>query len=62
MYRHEYEESRNIGSGYPFYAVLMAAMRRADDINGRKLREAFPDVWDELQDRYNAPGGILDSD
>ena len=46
----------------PFYALLMAAMRRADPVNLQRLRSAFPDVWTELQARYNAPGGLLHPD
>lgn len=43
----------------PFYALLMAAMRRADPMNLARLRSVFPDVWTELQARYDAPGGFL---
>ena len=43
----------------PFYALIMAAMRKADSTNLPKLREAFPDVWLELNARYHAPGGLL---
>jgi hypothetical protein len=46
----------------PFYGVIMLAMMRADSINVMKLRAAWPDVWDELQARYDAPGAVLDSD
>ena len=46
----------------PFYALVMAAMRRADTHNASKLREAFPDTWHELDRRYNAPGGQLPED
>lgn len=46
----------------PFYGLLMAAMRKADTPNAARLRVAFPDVWDDLQARHNAPAGILDSD
>jgi hypothetical protein len=46
----------------PFYALIMAAMRKADDINTNLLRQCWPDVWDELQRRYNAPGGVLPED
>jgi len=46
----------------PFYGLLMAAMRGADSNNADKLRAAWPRVWDELQDRYDAPGGLLESD
>lgn len=41
----------------PFAALIMAAMRRADSTNAATLKAAFPEIWDELQTRYNAPGG-----
>jgi len=44
---------------YPFYALVMAAMRRADTDNLALLQKAFPLTWAELQERYNAPGGLL---
>lgn len=63
MTLHEYRTSRLIeAEQYPFYAVVMAAMRQADSLNVSKLRAAFPDAWDELQARYDAPRGILPSD
>ena len=40
----------------------MAAMRKADSTNAAILRAAFPDVWADLQARYEAPGGVLDTD
>ena len=43
----------------PFYALIQAAMRRADDNNLEKLRTEWPEVWEELQARYHAPGGRL---
>lgn len=46
----------------PFYALIMAAMRRADTTNAALLHWCWPDIWDELQARYNAPGGILPGD
>jgi len=46
----------------PFYALIMAAMRKADTHNLAKLQEAWPEVWDELKKRYNAPGGVLATD
>lgn len=47
---------------YPFYAVLMAAMRQADTANAIKLSEAFPEVWAELKARHNSPGGYLEGE
>ena len=42
-----------------FYGLIQAAMRRADTANLSKLCRAWPEVWAELQARYNAPGGLL---
>lgn len=56
----EYEKGLQISSEcYPFYALIQAAMRDADTDNLEKLKTAFPEVWWELQMRYNAPGGRL---
>lgn len=58
-----YKASIELGRGDPsFYGLVMAAMRRADTTNTAILRAAFPAVWDDLQARYLAPGGVLDSD
>lgn len=46
----------------PFYALIMAAVRRADTENLRKLTILFPDTVEEFTARYNAPGGILEGD
>jgi len=47
---------------YPFYALIMAAMRQADTDNLEKLSRAFPEIYQELLERYNRPGGILPSE
>lgn len=58
--RFEYEASKRIyGDDLPFYALIMAAMRGADEENLRRLKLGFPDVWAELNARYHAPGGLL---
>ena len=64
MSRREYQMSQRIAAaaGGEFYAVIMAAMRLADTGNLVKLREAFPEIWIELDERYNAPAGILPGD
>ena len=63
MSYHEYQESKRVGNlDAPFYALIMAAMRQADTSNTEKLKLAFPDVWDEMWERYNAPGGYLDGE
>lgn len=59
----DYEVSKVLAvADYPFHALVMAAMRQADTTNLGRLQLAFPDVWAELQARYNAPGGILDDE
>lgn len=63
MSYHEYLASQEIGvSDPPFYALIMAAMRKADSSNIDLLREAWPEVWDEFYARYHAPGGVLDGE
>ena len=63
MSRREYDQSKYIDRLDPdFYAIVMAAMRRADTENLRMLQNCWPGVWMELQMRYNAPGGVLTGD
>lgn len=60
MSLYDYQESEALKRrDSPFYALIMAAMRKADDVNITKLRALWPEVWDELQQRYWAPGGLL---
>jgi hypothetical protein len=57
---HAYRVGQQIAAqDYPFYSLLMAAMRKADNVNLAKLQEAYPEVYAELSARYNAPGGYL---
>jgi len=42
-----------------FHALIFAAMMKADTENAALLREAYPELWEELDIRYNAPGGWL---
>lgn len=63
MSHYEYEESQQISArNYGFYALIMSAMRQADTDNTCRLRQAFPEVWAELEARYHAPGGVIASD
>lgn len=63
MSYHEYAVSREItGEDYPFYGLIMAAMRQADSSNVLKLQAMWPDVHRELLARYNAPGGLLEDE
>ncbi len=63
MSLHEYRESLRISADDPgFYALIMAAVLKADDINYRKLLHAWPEVTEERRERYNAPGGLLEGE
>jgi len=55
---YDYKKSQQLGD-VPFYALIMACMRRADTMNLAKLKQAWPLVWQELEQRYHAPGGYL---
>jgi hypothetical protein len=56
----DYQASKAVvAQDYPFYALIMAAMRQADTRNMTMLEEAWPEVADELRARYHAPGGLL---
>jgi hypothetical protein len=63
MSLHEYqiaqEVNRKADWGEDFYALVMVLMRNADTANQAKLKAAWPEVWAELEQRYNAPGGLL---
>ena len=60
MSHYDYEMGLKISSkNYPFYALIQAAMRQADTDNAQRLKQAWHQVWDELQERYNSPGGKL---
>jgi hypothetical protein len=45
MSLYDYEVSRTIGAEAPFYALIMAAMHRADTANLAMLQDAWPEVW-----------------
>ena len=63
MSLYEYKESQRIAAqDFGFYALIMAAMRKADSGNMIKLQWAFPDTYVELQKRYDAPGGRIGSE
>lgn len=63
MSQFEYEAGRRLAEAdEPFYGLIQAAMRRADSQNAELLRAAWPEVWNELQRRYDAPGGRLIED
>lgn len=43
----------------PFYALVMAAVMKADHTNTLLLQSCWPEVYAETMRRYNAPGGRL---
>jgi len=59
----DYGISREINAqsdwGEDFYALVMVLMLNADTANQAKLKAAWPEVWVELEQRYNAPRGLL---
>lgn len=58
-YLHEYRMSLEVTrKDYPFYALIMAAMRQSDTDNCIRLKHVFPDVWKELKELYNTPGAM----
>lgn len=63
MTLHDYKLSRELhAQEWPFYALLMAAIRQADTANMARFQLAFPEVVVELQARHDAPGGRLSHD
>lgn len=58
MSRENYLKSMEIARE-PFEAIIMAFMRVADDHNLAYLKMNYEYIWDELKERYNAPGGYL---
>jgi hypothetical protein len=63
MSLYSYLESKGISEqGHDFDALIMAAMRKADDVNVELLKAAYPEIWEELFARYYADGGILSGD
>lgn len=63
MSHYDYDKSRRIAADDPpFAALIMAAARKADTRNLALLERSFPEIVDELKERYNAPGGVLPSE
>lgn len=60
---HAYRASQELAKGDPpFSALIFAAMRKADSVNTAKLQLVFPELYQEMLERYNAPGGLLDGE
>ncbi len=61
MSLYDYEKSKEIAAqDYPFYALIMAAIRQADTDNALMLKMAFPVTFEEFAARYRSPGGLLE--
>lgn len=55
----EYRRSIELSAHYSFTEIIMSAFRLADDTNIEKLKTAFPKIYEEAIERYNAKGGML---
>lgn len=59
----DYEISKRLSAAdLPFQALIAAAIRKADTEHLMALRRIFPELFDDLQKRYSAPGGLLPGD
>ncbi len=47
---------------YSFYALIMAAIRKADTVNLEKFKSAWPEIYRDFVQRYNAPGGLIENE
>lgn len=60
MSLYDYERSRGLArQDVPFYALIMAAYRKADSRNTVLIEAAWPEIAREFRQRYDAPGGRL---
>ena len=60
MTHNDYEVAKQIEStNPPFYALIMAAMRKADSANASLLQRAWPETVAELNYRYWSAGGLM---
>lgn len=56
----DYLESQQISAKDPSFAALVFALiRKADTENMEKIRLTWPDLHDEMIERYHAPGGAI---
>lgn len=65
MSRKDYELSKEIverHSDFSFNALIMAAARKAMPHHKDRLREVFPEIVVEYNQRFYAPGGRLPGD
>lgn len=56
---HSYLASKEVERrDFPFYAIIVAAMKKADDDNLRALKHVFPGLFEQALERYNQPMGM----
>lgn len=58
---YDFQEGMKL-SGVPFYALLYALIRKADDANTDRIARAWPGFLEEAKARYRAPGGLLEGE
>jgi len=60
MSKIDYEMSLQIErTGFSFVSLIMAAARKADSDNAQRTHDRWPEIFEELQERYNSVGGYL---
>lgn len=63
MSLYDYLLSQQIDELQPtFSSLIMAALRKADTTNAHILLSQWPTITQEMQDRYDCPGGVLPSE
>lgn len=63
MGKFEYYESQDIADKhYSWLSLLFALIRKADSTNIELIKQCWPDEYNELYQRYNAPGGTIFGD
>jgi len=56
----DYLESKQLSANDPSFASLVFALiRKADPDNLVKILQTWPELYDEMIQRYNAPGGAI---
>ena len=61
MSLHDYRRSLKL-LNESFYSLLLASLQRSDTTNFERLKRAFPEVAQELQDRHRSPDGRTPSE
>lgn len=56
----EYEESKILATkDYSWLSLLFALIRKSDSNNTELIKQCWPEHYEELYNRYHAPGGYL---